>query len=303
MINNNLISSKQIILRVLSDLDLREDQLPISNVREWIGQAMEKIGAVTQLDHKVAILPVEHHQVKLPCDLYRLGQVAFSFCNSSGWLPMRKSTSSFGVFHDNGNCKPCMLIKDQVLFPLVKNMFNLITDEEALAKLNEDDQLRKTLSTLLNNYTVNTVNGQYISKHNSTNFSNELQYMTKPGYIMTNIPHGFIKIEYYAIYTDEDGMPMIPDVESYKEAIVWYIIMKWMYARKLKGQIDSRTFYDAQNSWNFYRKQAYTEALMPTVDDMESIKNIWNKLYPEIDDHDLFFSTTGDEQNIYNQNR
>lgn len=302
MINNNLISSKQIILRVLSDLDLNENQLQISNVREWIGQAMEKIGAVTQLEHKVAILPVSGHQAKLPCDLYRLGQVAFSFCNSAGWLPMRKNTSSFGVFCQVSNCKPCMLVKDQALFPLVKNIFNYTKDEDALAKLNEDKELRSTLSTLLNNYTVNSVNGKFIG--NSSNFSNELQYTTKPGYINTNIPEGYVKIEYYSIYTDEDGMPMIPDMESYKEAIFWYIVMKWMYAKKLKGQIDARTYYDAQNSWNYYRKQAYTEAMMPSsVDDLDTIKNIWHKLYPEMDDQDMFMSTTGDEQLIYNQNR
>ena len=40
--------------------------------------------------------------------------------------------------------------------------------------------------------------------------------MTKPGYIMTNIPEGFVKVSYYAIFTDEEAMPMIPDIESYK---------------------------------------------------------------------------------------
>jgi hypothetical protein len=55
---------------------------------------------------------------------------------------MRKSTSSFGVFHDNGCGKPCMLIHDAELFPLVKNMFNLTSDAEALQKLNEDTSLR-----------------------------------------------------------------------------------------------------------------------------------------------------------------
>ncbi|WP_288950141.1 hypothetical protein [uncultured Catenibacterium sp.] len=40
--------------------------------------------------------------------------------------------------------------------------------------------------------------------------------------------------------------------------------------------------------------------MMPGTDEIESIKNTWNKLYTEFDDHDTFFSTTGDEQNIYN---
>lgn len=308
MINNRMISSASVVAKVIADLDLKEDQIRIIDIREWIMEGILKIGAIQQYEHKVAILPIECHQVALPCDLYKLGQVAFSFCNGGGWLPMRKATSSFGVFHDR-ECsnEPCMLIPDTAMFPLVKNMFNLNTDREALDKLNEDTNLRQTLSILLNQWTVGTVNGKFvpgvIDHRDSTMFSNELQYTTKPGYINTCMPRGFVKISYYAIYTDEDSMPMIPDLESYKEAIYWYVTMKLMYPKKLKGQISQGDYYDIRNSYNFYRKQAYAEAMMPTVDDLETISNIYTKLYPEINDHSMFFSTSGDEQNIYNQNR
>ena len=308
MINNRMISSASVVAKVIADLDLKEDQIRITDIREWIMEGILKIGAVQQYEHKVAILPIECHQVALPCDLYKLGQVAFSFCNGGGWLPMRKATSSFGVFHDR-ECsnEPCMLIPDTTMFPLVKNMFNLNTDREALEKLNEDTNLRQTLSILLNQWTVGTVNGKFVpgvvDHRDGTMFSNELQYTTKPGYINTCMPRGFVKISYYAIYTDEDSMPMIPDLESYKEAIYWYVTMKLMYPKKLKGQISQGDYYDIRNSYNFYRKQAYAEAMMPTVDDLETISNIYTKLYPEINDHNIFFSTSGDEQNIYNQNR
>lgn len=308
MINNRMISSNTVIAKVIADLQLQESDIRITDIREWCMEAILKIGAVQQYEHKVAILPIECHQVALPCDLYKLGQVAFSFCNGGGWLPMRKATSSFGVFHDR-ECsnEPCMLIPDTVMFPLVKNMFNLNTDREALEKLNEDTNLRQTLSILLNQWTVGTVNGKFVpgvvDHRDGTMFSNELQYTTKPGYINTCMPRGFVKISYYAIYTDEDSMPMIPDLESYKEAIYWYVTMKLMYPKKLKGQISQGDYYDIRNSYNFYRKQAYAEAMMPTVDDLETISNIYTKLYPEINDHSMFFSTSGDEQNIYNQNR
>lgn len=308
MINNRMISSASVVAKVIADLDLKEDQIRITDIREWIMEGILKIGAIQQYEHKVAILPIECHQVALPCDLYKLGQVAFSFCNGGGWLPMRKATSSFGVFHDR-ECsnEPCMLIPDTTMFPLVKNMFNLNTDREALDKLNEDTNLRQTLSILLNQWTVGTVNGKFVpgvvDHRDGTMFSNELQYTTKPGYINTCMPRGFVKISYYAIYTDEDSMPMIPDLESYKEAIYWYVTMKLMYPKKLKGQISQGDYYDIRNSYNFYRKQAYAEAMMPTVDDLETISNIYTKLYPEINDHNMFFSTSGDEQNIYNQSR
>lgn len=301
MINNNLISSNTILAKLIADLDLKEDQIRISDAKEYIMEGILKIGAIQQYEHKTAILPVEQHQAQLPCDLYKLGQVAFAFESIGGWLPMRKTTSSFGVLHDKCSDKACMLIQDTALFPLVKNMFNLTTDREALDKLNEDSNLRRTLSVLINQWTVPTVNGRYVGDR--TMYSCELQYMTKPGYIMTNVPCGFVKIEYYAIYTDDDGMPMIPDLESYKEALFWYIAMKLLYPKYLKGQLHQNQYYDIRRSWNFYRKQAYAEAMLPGPDEIEAIKNDWTKLYPEFNDHDTFFSTTGDEQNIYNQNR
>lgn len=308
MIDNRMISSNTIIAKLISDLDLKESDIKITDIREYIMEAMLKIGAIQQFEHKVAILDINNHQASLPCDLYRLDQVAYSYCCNGGWLPMRKTTSSFGVKHDKqcyNKCEPCMFVHDKAMFPLVKNMFNYTTDKEALDKLNEDENLRETLAVLLNKWTKPTINGRYVNGRvghkDSTMYSYDLQYMTKPGYIMTNVPKGYLKIAYYAIYTDEDSMPMIPDMESYKEAITWYITMKLMYPKMLKGQINRQDYYDMKKSWNFYRKQAYAEAMLPGPDEIQSIKNTWHKLYPEVDDHDVFFSTTGEEQTIYNQ--
>lgn len=308
MINNKMISSNTVIAKAIADLGIQEDQIKISDWKDWIIEAMLKIGAIQQFEHKIVILPIEGHQVSLPCDLYRLDQVAYSGTKDGSWSSMRKSTSSFGVFHDKKHDteKPEMLIKDNDLLPLVKNMFNLVSDEEAIVKLNEDINLRQTLSTLVNQGTDNTVNRIHsnptLGHQDSTMYSNDLQYMTKPGYIMTNAPSGWVKISYYAIYTDEESMPMIPDLESYKEAIMWYIAVKHFYPQYLNGKLNREIYYDMKRSWSYYRKQAYGEAITPGVDDMESIKNNWHKLYPEINEHDTFFSTMGEEQIIYNHN-
>ncbi|MGM9532993.1 MAG: hypothetical protein ACI3VO_14230 [Intestinibacter sp.] len=41
-----MISSKSIIAKVIADLDLKERDIKISDIKEWIGEAMEKIGSV-----------------------------------------------------------------------------------------------------------------------------------------------------------------------------------------------------------------------------------------------------------------
>lgn len=302
MIDNNMISSKAVIAKIIADLDLKEDEVKITDIREYIGEAMEKIGAIQQLEHKVENIPVIGYQAKLPCDLYRLNQVAFSFENSCGWLPMRKVTNSFGVYTKCDKCDPNMIIGDNALIPLVKNLYNLIDDRSALDIINSDPNVKKTLSALVNQYTIPSVNGRLIVG-NPASLNGSLQYSTKPGYITVNVPCGWVKISYHAIITDEDSMPMIPDSPSYFEAIFWYVAMKLSYPKYLKGQLTQNIYYDMKNSWNFYRRQAYAEAMLPGPDEIESIKNDWHKLYTEFDDHDTFFATTGDEQIIYNQNR
>lgn len=299
---DKLTTSKEIIAKIIADYDLKEDEIKITDIREWIGEGMEKIGAVQQLEHKVANLKICDYQAKLPCDLYRLNQVAFSFENSCGWLPMRKVTNSFGIYKKCGECDPKMLIQDNALLPLVKNIFNLDNDKDALEILNSDQNIKQTLSALVNQYTVPSNNGRLIVGNPAT-FNTSLQYSTKPGYITVNVPCGWVKVSYHAIPTDEDNMPMIPDLTSYKEALMYYIGTKLLYSKWIKGQVSNEIYYTIKRSWNFYRKQAYAEAMMPTVDELESIKNVWHKPYTEFRDHDTFFETTGDEQILYNWNR
>ena len=65
MIDNKLVSSKSVIAKIISDLDLKEDEIKITDIRNWIGEAMEKIGAVQQLEHKVEAIPVENMILRL----------------------------------------------------------------------------------------------------------------------------------------------------------------------------------------------------------------------------------------------
>lgn len=302
MINNRLISSKVVLAKVIADADLKDADTKISDIREYIFEGMLKIGAITQFEHKVTVIPIHCHQASLPCDLYKLDQVGYSSSCHGGWLPMRRCTSTFGTqYHLNTCCdKPDLFIQDVDMLPLIKNMFNLTDDKEALEKLNSDINLKQTLDVLINRHSIHGPRG--IGAFRPGRLSLDLQYTTKPGYINTNVPEGYLKISYYAIYTDEESMPLIPDLESYKEALFWYILKKLMYPRKLKGFITDRDYRDICSSWEFYRKQAYGDAMMPnTADEMQSLKNTWLKLYPEVNDHDIFFDTTGEQQIVYNQ--
>lgn len=294
-----MVSSKSIIAKVIADMELKEKDIRITDMKEWIGEAMEKIGASTQYDKRIEVIPIHNYQAKLPCNLHMLNQAAFSFSGKGGWLPMLKGSGSFDVFTHKKCCNQCSsddcnkLIQDTTLVPVVKNLFNFINDKDALDKINEDPNIRHTLGMLINEYTW---------CNNKHNLSYAIKYDIKPGYIYTNIPEGYVKLSYKAIHTDNDGMPMIPDIASYSEAIYWYIVMKLSFPKYYNGSITQHVYYDIKNSWNYYRKQAYAEALMPNDDEVQGIANTWHKIVPEVSDHATFFETTGDRQFIYNQN-
>jgi hypothetical protein len=69
--------------------------------------------------------------------------VAYSTCDCGGWIPMKKSTGTFSVYDKKDNCDCCnMIIHDDVLIPLVKNLHNLTKDKDALEILNKDTNTR-----------------------------------------------------------------------------------------------------------------------------------------------------------------
>lgn len=303
-----LISSKAVVAKVIADLNLQEKDMRMSDIVTWIGEAALKIGSVNQLVHKVSgidgvpVIQLIGHQAQLPCDLYRLNQVAYGFTQNGPWLPMRKATGAFDVWGTpNDSVTPEVIVPDQVMIDTIKSMYNVNTNEEALAILNDTSNvnLRVILSNLINKHTTVSVDGRQGSKE--TNFGYNLQYSIKPGYIMTNIPTGYLKLSYHANPTDEDGYPLIPNMPSYFEACYWYVVMKLKYPDWLNGTLTSEKYYHMQRSWNFYCKQAYGDSLAPNYDEMESIKNTWLKIYPEVNDHSTFYSTTGERQHIYNK--
>ena len=301
-----LTSVKTVISKVIADADLQEDDLRISDIREWIGEGIEKIGAVTQLERKVSgvdgapIIKIKGHQAQLPCDLHQLHQVAYSFNCNGPWLPTRKATGSFAVWKScccDCDCEcmtPEMIIQNDVLVNLVVDMFGNIDKTKAIEEINTNQNLRTILTNLINLHTVNVDGATPI------NPSYGIQYTIKPGYIMTNVPDGYLKLSYSTIPTDEEGYALVPDKVSYTEALYWYVMMKLYYADWRRGELKTEVYYDMRNNWNFYRNQAYAEALMPNEDGMEALKNNWNKLYPEFRDHNSFYSHTGERQTLYN---
>ena len=246
---------ESVIAKIMADADMSEKNIRVTDIREWIFEAVEKIGAPVQYVQKesgddcVPIFEIHENQIPIPDDLESLTSVAYSV-DGTNWMQARKDESSFKL-KTNAHKNPSYTPQQPPRQPLITHRSQLLGINGSTAVLN-----------VLNNKNVN-----------------EPTYWIKPGWIVFNKDKGFVKLSYKAIATDERGYPLIPDLASYQEAIYWYVM---------------------QQQWNFYRNQAYAEAMMPNESEMSSIKNEWTKLIPDWDSDDTLFNNVGKRQLNFN---
>lgn len=302
-----LTSVKSVIAKVFTDLDLQEETHKVSDMIEWAGEALEKIGAFPYFVNKVTglegnpLLELNNYQCKLPCDFYSLIQMTYSEKSNGPFLPMRYSTGHFETFGEVSNTTNLSTVPPESdIITFAMQLYNM-TYAEALTYLNSNPDKRTLISDMVSDGYAKVVTiGSDITNPLTT--TDDITYVIANGYIKTNVRSGYIMMAYQAIPTDCDGYPMIPDEISFKEAIYWYINMKLMYPKWAEGRVRDAVYYDARRSWNFYCKQAYGDALMPNADKLESIKNAWIRLIPELKEHNSGFSTLGQAQYYYNHN-
>jgi hypothetical protein len=258
----NLVSVKKVIAKVFTDLDLQEGTHRISDFIEWSSEALKKIGSYPQFVTKVT------GKEKVPLLVIEDYQAK---------LPTDLYSIN-QVAYSTGITAP--------YYPMRDTAGSFSSNHGATLQYGGTDTTPATTT----------------SSENITTFSGDRQYSIVGGYIKTNIKEGYLLISYQAIPVDDDNYPMVPDDESFFEAIYWYINMKLMYPKWRDGQIRDAVYYDAKSSWNYYRKQAYGNAMMPNADQLDTIKNIWIRLIPEINASKSFYSNIGDQEFIYNKN-
>ena len=71
------ITSRAIIRKIMRDLQTTDDNW-IDDAIEWMGEALEHIGASAQLEEKGCVLTIKNYRADLPADLYYINQVAIN---------------------------------------------------------------------------------------------------------------------------------------------------------------------------------------------------------------------------------
>ena len=209
------ISCKTIIRKVFRDLKPPHDNWTDDAV-EWIGEALEHIGASPQLETKQCILDIKEYKAVLPFDLYYINQVAI-----------------------NKNVSPSVKTELDELISKIDEVKAILDADPSQEVNTELRALNSRLPVLTAIYFQNAGDLELLSYGRATfrqdlhceGCSNELAqsknwYVVENGLLKTDMLTGQICISYMAFPTDEECYPLVPADISFKEAMFWYIYKK-----------------------------------------------------------------------------
>ena len=132
----------------------------------------------------------------------------------------------------------------------------------------------------------------------TTNQNCQHTYSINKHHIHTSFEEGCIQLAYKAIVLDDNGLPMVPSDTKVQLFLQDYVIERMMYKLYLRGKIDRVKWQDARQERNWGAGAAHNHAMMPSVDQMESIKNIWVRLIKANDWHSSYFRSSGSIEKI-----
>lgn len=134
------------------------------------------------------------------------------------------------------------------------------------------------------------------------NMEAQYEYKLNDGYIYTNFKEGFIELVYTGYVVDAHGFPMIPDDPKFREAVKWALIRYLDYRKWRVGEIPRDVFQYSDQQRDWYIAAARSKASIPTIDKMESIKNMFLRSIPKVNEHSSYFKYTNVPEQRYNLN-
>ena len=121
-------------------------------------------------------------------------------------------------------------------------------------------------------------------------------YRVKGDIIFTSTKSIDLLVSYLAIPTDDYGFPLIPENAAYVRALELYIQKRYFTILFNNGKINQNVLANTQQEYAFYVGQAQSDLIRPSLDQMESIKNMWTTLIPKMYKHADGFKTVNNPE-------
>lgn len=118
--------------------------------------------------------------------------------------------------------------------------------------------------------------------------------------IFTGFECGDVLINYNTTKIDDSGYPMIFDDGTFLKALQLYIEQEVLTYKFYEGKIQAGILQNAQQRYAWSVGQLQNKLSIPSVDEMESIKNEWCTLLQRTTEFDDGFRTLGNREYMVN---
>lgn len=284
--NGKFVSFTTVVEKVYRDSGL--DSVDFENAIEWTAELFGLIGTphvyidkVTDgLDGMPSGLKVENYRCKLPDDCEKIYSIRKANIDSDGTvLSSVEMLESTNIFHP--------IIHTDASQNAI-NVWNPLVNVDTFDPATESFEYERSQVQLDNQYTINEV---------------PMTYKIDQGYIYTSFTDGYLILAYKGFPIDSYGLPLIPDDEKFKQALKWYITANidrknW---RINPSPQNKSILNDSEQQRDFYVAAARNKSHIPSLDKMESIKNMWLRSITKVNEHKTGFATLSAQEQRYNQ--
>jgi len=127
-------------------------------------------------------------------------------------------------------------------------------------------------------------------------------YTLNNNYIFTSFEEGQVEMHYKAFPTNSLGMPMVPDDIKFIMAVQAFIAERIGFRLFMQDKLGGPKYQKLEQDRAWYIGAAGTKAQIPSIDEMEGIKNRFLRLRTHVDLHSTSFvySTVSERLILHN---
>jgi len=259
----NAVSTKHIITKAYRDLNLEDPSFEV-DAMEWMGEALDWIGAGISSVNKEAFVIATEHTATLPSDLEVLKGV---------WVvddaPLKDDWQNESFPYDLSEVEDLQKYKiERSDEQLHEGIGTPASDLQEGGGYNDNDEISTTFQDLQGTGSGDPVNT------NDVGYNSKENYHLNGNQLKTSFNSGLVLVAYKGLPLDEDGYPLVPDDVAFKEALFWYITKKLA----LTGKNLIVDYQTAEQRWLKRCTQARNRAKFPDLDEYEKFLQSWTKM-------------------------
>jgi len=258
---------KEVIGRVIRNTRI-QDSSYISDMVEWIPEAMGLMQTKMELKPAYEDIRVNFHMGKLPCNLRWITAVEWNGCR----IP------------ENNSARSAASISRRRIDAALGTAEGFIT-------------VPTKWDTPTGNQMYDTALVQFSSlcadSCGRLPWNQAVWYQVEMDYLQFSIADTVVRVHYKGIPLDENGFPLIPDEENYKQALYFYT-RKMMIGAGYEDKVYTMLQLDAE--FEKYAGRAMGKIRYPSVDSMDMKVDRMTRLIVDPNYFNSFFSGTGPEK-------